>query len=121
MNTQRRLALLVVMTSFIVTASGLRPAIAQEKPGNPAYEWVNGTWSGGAQLQLELRVINDNQITGKSRVPRAGSMPDITKTISGSVDGDKVHLELYRQGEYRTSNFSHKDGALWATRKGGKR
>jgi hypothetical protein len=100
MNTRRRLALLVVMTGFILTASGLPPALSQEKPGNPAYDWLNGKWygraPGGGELELQLRVLNGNEITGHSRIPRAGAKRDVTKSISGSVDGDKVRLELYR-------------------------
>jgi hypothetical protein len=72
MNILRRWLLI---TSFILIASRL-PAIAQEKPGNPAYDWLNGKWSGqapgGGELELDLKVVNDNQITGQSRIPRAG-------------------------------------------------
>jgi hypothetical protein len=110
------------MTGFILTAFGLPPALSQEKPGNPAYDWLNGKWfgpaPGGGELELKLRVLNGDEITGESRIPRPGSKRDITKNVSGSVDGDKVHLELYRGEKTQRWTFSHKEGILWATRKG---
>jgi hypothetical protein len=112
------------MTSFILTASALSPAIAQEKPGNPAYDWLNGKWSGpaprGGELELDLKVVNDNQITGQSRIPRQGIKREPVRSVNGTVDGDKVHLELYqgKTGSTQKWTFSHKEGTLSATQKG---
>jgi hypothetical protein len=97
--------------------------LAQEKPGNSEYAWLNGKWSGpapaGGELELDLQVINDNQITGQSRVPRGGSKRDPVRTVSGTVEGDKVHLELYsKTGSNQKWTFSHKEETLVAIRKG---
>jgi hypothetical protein len=124
MNTRRRLALLLALIGFIATASRLSSAGAQEKPGNSAYDWLNGKWSGsaltGGELELDLRVVNDNQITGQSRIPRAGTKKEAPRSVSGTVEGDKVHLELYqgKTGSTQKWTFSRKDGTLVSTRKG---
>jgi hypothetical protein len=112
-----------ILTTFILIVSSL-PAMAQDKPGNPAYDWLNGKWSGqapgGGGLELDLRVVNDNEITGQSRIPRGGGKREPVKSVSGRVEGDKVHLELYggKAGTTQKWNFSHKEETLVATRKG---
>ena len=40
MNILRRW---VLTSSFMLIVSAL-PAMAQDKPGNPAYDWLNGKW-----------------------------------------------------------------------------
>ena len=113
----------VLTTSFMLIVSAL-PAMAQDKPGNPAYDWLNGKWSGqapgGGHLELDLQVVNDNQVTGQSRIPRPGVKREPVRSVTGTVEGDKVHLELYqgKTGATQKWNFSHKDGTLVATRKG---
>jgi hypothetical protein len=124
MNISRRWGRqLVLATSLIVIASGL-PVMAQDKPGNPAYDWLNGKWAGqatgGGELELDLKVVNDNQITGQSRIPRPGAKREPVRSVTGTVEGDKVHLELYqgKTGATQKWNFTHKGEILRATRKG---
>lgn len=64
--------------------------------------------------------MNDNQVTGQSRIPRAGVKPEPVRSVSGTVEGDKVYLELYGGKTAATQKwtFSHKEETLVATRKG---
>jgi hypothetical protein len=112
------------MTGFLI-ASGLRPAIAQEKPGDSAYDWLNGKWSGrnpdllGGNLELDLRVVNGNQIAGKSRIPLSGGRVGSVTRVSGTVEGDNVHLELHQvPGRViQRLTLSHKEEDLVGRRK----
>jgi hypothetical protein len=127
MNTGCRLALLVAITGFILTASALSSAVAQEKPGDSAYDWLNGRWSGpnpdllGGELELHLRVVNGNQITGRSRIPPSGGSGKVGPyvRVSGTVEGDNVHLELHQvPGRViQRLTLSHKEENLVGRRK----
>jgi hypothetical protein len=89
----------MVTLVFIVALIVATTTAAQEQPGSPAYQWLNGKWEGpapgGGMMELDLRVVNDNQITGsgQARVIRdtgRGYRPRVV----GSVAGDKVTLDL---------------------------
>ena len=125
MNARRRLALLLAITGFILTTSALSSAIAQEKPGDSAYDWLNGKWSGanpdlvGGELELDLSVVNGNQIAGKSRISHPGAKKEPVVRVSGTVEGDKVHLELHQVPGRVIQRFTllHTEGNLVGRRK----
>jgi hypothetical protein len=73
-------------------------AAGQDKPGNPASDWLNGKWDGqppaGQELQMTLRVEKDNQVRGTGLIPEGGrkaAHPQVT----GTVNGDQVTLETF--------------------------
>lgn len=99
-------------------------ATAQEQPGNPAYQWLNGRWEGpapgGDMMEIELRVFNDNQITGSGHVRVTGKGKGYRPYIVGSVVGDKVTLDLQNpnSGNNVRLDLVRAEGVLKGTRKG---
>jgi hypothetical protein len=122
--SRRSQTVFTALGTIILALCALAFAGAQEKPGNPRYDWLNGKWSGsaptGGELELDLKVVNENQISGQSRIPRAAAKREAVRTVTGSVEGETVHLELYqaKTGATQKWSFVHKDGILRATRKG---
>jgi len=114
-------AAIIVMACLLIT---WQSAYAQEaeKAGDPEHHWLNGKWSGpaplGGELQLELQVVNDNKVTGKSRIPMGGSKRSPSGSIQGTVDGDRVNLEISYPKSTQNWRFLRKDQTLAATRKG---
>ena len=92
MNNCYRLFISALVGSCLLVLAIL-PLAAQDKPGNPAYDWLNGKWSGpaplGGELQLELRVVDDDKVVGHSKIPIAGSKRAPAGTVSGTVKGDQ--------------------------------
>ena len=82
------------------------------------YSWVNGKWQGldweGGMLVLELQIVNGNQIKGTGRSRGTGKKIGVSTIISGTVDGSKVELDSYAQGNKVTTKylFALVDGAL---------
>jgi hypothetical protein len=82
-------------------------AAGQDKPGNPASDWLNGKWEGrppaGGELQMTLRVENGNQVRGLGINPSGGRRSAGEPYITGSVIGKKVLLDttfpMVRGGE----------------------
>ena len=70
----------------------------REQPGNPAYQWLKGKWEGPApgrgMMELDLRVVNDNQVTEPRQVRITDKGKSYWPYIVGSVVGDKVTLDL---------------------------
>jgi FKBP-type peptidyl-prolyl cis-trans isomerase 2 len=50
--------------------------------------------TGGGMMELDLRVINDNQITGTGQVRSSGKEKGYRPYVVGSVAGDKVTLDV---------------------------
>jgi hypothetical protein len=90
----RWLTVLLIISGLIAPIA----TAAQEQPGNPAYQWLNGKWDGpapgGGMMELDLHVINDNQITGTGQVRSTGKGKGYRPYVVGSVVGDKVTLDL---------------------------
>jgi hypothetical protein len=121
MIAYHRLVVSALLSScLILVATGSLGA--QEKPGNPTYDWLNGKWSGpaplGGELQLELRIVDDDRVVGHSRVPRAGSKQPFTGNITGKVNGDRVDLEISSRAGTQKWRFRRKDQTLTSIRKG---
>jgi hypothetical protein len=72
-------------------------AAGEDKPGNPAYNWLNGKWAGrppaGGEMEMTLTVENGNQIRGQGLVPGGGRRSAVHPFITGTVNDDKVTLE----------------------------
>ena len=49
MKTCYRLMITSLLSCCLLVIAAI-PLAAQEKPGNPAYDWLNGKWSGTAPL-----------------------------------------------------------------------
>ena len=115
----------MVTLVFIVALIVATTTAAQEQPGNPTYQWLNGKWEGpvpgGGTMELDLRVVDDNQITGSGQVriirdKGRGYRPRVV----GSVVGDQVTLDLQNpnSGNNVKLDLVRTDGALKGTRKG---
>ncbi len=96
-------------------------AVAQEQPGNPDYNWLNGKWRGpalaGGTLEMELRVVNDNEVKGSGAI-RVGPKGTVKPLITGVVQGDKVNLVTsYPGGREYKYRFTYTDGKLRLKRK----
>jgi len=121
-NKRQRLIALAILSALFLSFSVVSAVVAAEQPGNPAYIWLNGKWTGpapgGGTLEMELRVVNDNQITGSARI--AGGRKGYSPSVSGSVNNDKVQLELYNPSSGNNVKFdlSSVEGILKGTRKG---
>jgi hypothetical protein len=93
-------------------------AVAEDKPGDPAYNWLNGKWSGrppaGGDLQMTLRVENGNQIRGEGLVPGGGRRSAVHPHITGIVTGDKVTFDTNFPLSQTTVHYNctHADGVL---------
>lgn len=122
MKTCYRLIVAILISSFCLVVIAVLPSAAQEKPGNPSYDWLNGNWSGtaplGGELQLDLRVVDDNKVVGHSRIPMGGSKRPAAGNINGTVNGDQVNLEISYPRNTQNWRFRRKDETLTATLKG---
>jgi hypothetical protein len=117
----------IIAVVLFMLAVGFGSAVsqaAQEQPGNPAHQWLNGKWEGpapgGGIMVLELRVVNDNQIAGSGSTPRVGKGKSYQPTIAGLVAGDKVTLDLQNpsSGNNVKLELVRTDGELKGERRG---
>ena len=71
-------------------------------------------------MELDLRVVNNNQITGSGQARIAAKGKGYRPTIVGSVAGDKVTLDLGNpsSGNNVKLDLVRTDGVLKGTRKG---
>ena len=115
----------MVILGFILGVIAATTTAAQEQPGNAAYQWLNGKWEGpapgGGMMELDLRVVNDNQITGSGRIRiTAGRGRGYRPYVVGSVAGDKVTLDLQNpsSGNNIKLDLVRAEGALKGTLRG---
>lgn len=120
----KRMGWMVILV-FILGLIAATTNAAQEQPGNPAHQWLNGKWEGpapgGGMIEIDLRVVNDNQITGSGQVRiTVGKGRGYRPYIVGSVVGDKVTLELQNPNSGNNVNLDlvRAEGVLKGTRKG---
>jgi hypothetical protein len=119
----KRIGWIVILVFIVGLIAATTPA-AQEQPGNPAYQWLNGKWEGpapgGGRMELDLRVVNDNQIGGSGQVRGAGKGNGYRPHVVGSVAGDSVTLDLQNpnSGNNVKLDFVRTEGALKGARKG---
>ncbi|HEV8344548.1 MAG TPA: hypothetical protein VGR30_19500 [Candidatus Binatia bacterium] len=122
MRKHGRLGVLIVFSTLFLSLS-CTSAAAQES-GNPAYSWVNGKWTGpapgGGELEMDLRLINDNQVAGSGQIRGAGGAKGYRPVITGIVKGERVTLDLRNpnSGNNVKLELSLVDGTLKGTRKG---
>ena len=95
-------------------------AAAQDQPGNPAYDWLNGKWRGPGSRELSLKVVNGNQVTGtqSQQIGTGGGRKFSHSPISRTVEGDTVELTLLLQDRQVKFRLSHVEGQLKGKSKG---
>ena len=121
MNSFYRLVVFGLISTCLIIVAANQSA-AQEKPGNPAYDWLKGTWSGpapaGGELRLDLQVVEDNKVVGRSEIPRGGGSRPISGNVEGAVEGDQVRLKIWYQRSEQNWRLHRNGETLTGTRKG---
>jgi hypothetical protein len=81
---------------------------------------ARGPAPGGGTMEMTLKVVNDNQITGSGQIRGAGKGKGYRPDIAGMVEGEKVTLDLQnpRSGNNVKLELSRFDGILRGSRKG---
>jgi hypothetical protein len=108
----------ILCCAFLLAGGSV--AVAQDQPGNPAYDWLNGKWRGPGSRELDLKVVNGNQVTGTvtDQIMTGGGRKLSHSPIAGAVDGDAVELTLLYQGRQVKFRLSHVEGTLKGKSKG---
>lgn len=117
MEYRSRLSVGLLCSLFIVTAVA-SVALSQDQAPKTDYTWLNGKWEGmppaGGQLQIELQVTNGNQVKGSGRIVRGGGKNPASRSIEGTVNGDKVELTWFGNETVKYL-LTYVDGALTGT------
>lgn len=115
--------LVAVVLSLLCSSAVLMSSVsAAEQPGDSTHSWLNGRWTGpapgGGSLEMDIRVVNQNQIKGTARI--AGGRRGYNPSVSGTVNGDRIQLELYNPGSGNNVKFdlTRVNGELKGARKG---
>ncbi|MBI4523665.1 MAG: hypothetical protein HY695_07630 [Deltaproteobacteria bacterium] len=100
-------------------------SLAQERSAEPDYSWLNGRWSGpvpaGDNIQMRLEVSNKNEITGQGEIGRRGKLAAARPTITGSITGNQVTLQMYFSRAQQTTTYlcNYVEGSLQCKTKRG--
>jgi len=112
----------MILCCLFLFAAGI-VGVAQERPGNPDYSWLNGKWKGlslsNAPFEMELRVMNDNEVKGSGVLQdrQTGRLRPVAASIAGVVKGNKLALDVNYGSEKYKYYFSYVDGNLRLKRK----
>ena len=84
---------LFIVVGLLLVAAGCETA-SFDKPGDPKYAWVNGTWSNeGAWPQtLILSVGDGNRIKGRYDLTSENTGRTYSGSVNGEVNGERLKL-----------------------------
>lgn len=84
---------LFIVVGLMLFAAGCETA-SFDKPGDPKYAWVNGTWSNeGAWPQtLILSVGDGNKIKGRFDLTSENTGRTYSGSVKGEVNGERLKL-----------------------------
>ena len=102
----RKLALAGVGMFLVIWIFGCAVQLA----GNPEYNWLNGKWfavrgSSGWTTELDLTVVDGNKVIG-TNIQTSPNGRRGFGNVSGTVEGDKVSLEVYFPSSGNTHTYS---------------
>jgi len=85
---------LFIVVGLLLVAAGCETA-SFDKPGDPKYAWVNGTWSNWETSwpqSLTLSVGDGNKIKGRFYLTSPNSGKTYTGSVNGEVNGKLLKL-----------------------------